>query len=191
MSRPISIISEKDGLEILTDSKSAFGSNLLKTLIEEYGEEKTNKLTIPEIRGEVLILIVKYLEHLKDNPFQEIPKPLKNYNLKEYISEWDYEFLSRYDNKIYDLIELINAADYLDIRPLLEMTSAKAATMVKDYDKEKFIEVFQIEQDLTDEDLKLKEAEFEKEREIKRQKIRELELEKETMKNNENLNSDL
>lgn len=92
MSRPICIISEKDGVEILTDSKSAYGSNLLKTLIDEYGEEKTNKITIPDIRVEIIINIVKYLEHLKDNPSIEISRRLKNYDLKEFISESDFEF---------------------------------------------------------------------------------------------------
>lgn len=153
---------ENDGVEILTDSKSAYGSNLHKTLIDEYGEEKTNKITIPDIRGEVIINIVKYLEYLKDNPSIEIPRPLKNYSLKEFISEWDFELLKKYDKKIYDLIELINAADYLDISPLLDIACAKAATMVKDYDSEKFIEIFQIEQDLTDEELKQQEVEFQK-----------------------------
>ena len=189
MSRPIWIISEKDGLEILTDTFSASGSNLLKTLIEEYGEESTKKITIPEIKGELLLMIVKYLEHLKDNPFHEIPKPLKNYDLKEYISEWEFEFLTQFDDKIYNLFELINASDYLDIRSLLELACAKAATIVKDYDKERFIEVFQIEQDMTEEDFIVKEEEFEKEREIERQKKRQVEVEKENLKNNENISN--
>lgn len=84
------------------------------------------------------------------------------------------------------MIELINAADYLDISPLLDIACAKAATMVKDYDNEKFIEIFQIEQDLTDEELKQQEAEFQKEKEIKMQNKRELELEIEPIKKYEN-----
>jgi S-phase kinase-associated protein 1 len=184
MSRQIILVSQSDGTKIETDTDSANNSGLLRSLIEEYTD---NLIEIPEIKGSTLQLIVEFLEHMKDNPCSELPKPLPQYDLRELISEWENNFLAKFDNDIYKLFEFINGVNYLDVRPLLELCCAKAATIVKDYEQQKFMEVFQIEADMTEEDLKKLEIEFEKEREIEREKKKLDEVEKENPNNGEKL----
>jgi len=150
MSRIIRLVSQVDNTSIQTDIQSAKGSKLLLNLIEEYEEDV---FVIPEIKGEILKAIVEYLERIKDHPYSEITKPLSNFDFKELLSEWEYNFLQRFED-FHNLFALINGANYLDIKGLFEICCAKAASMIKDLDNESFMEVFQIEPDMIEEDHK-------------------------------------
>ena len=151
MTKLITIISKIDDVSFQLDELAAKGSNLFENLLAEYDEDV---LVIPGIKGEILGHIVEFLEYKKDNPCSELPRPIQKFDLKDILSEWEYIFLSRFDNKIYELFELINAVNYLDVRELFDLSCAKAACIVKDYNQEKFMEVFQIEPDMNDEDYK-------------------------------------
>ena len=151
--RQIEIISKLDNSTFETNTNSASHSGLLRSLIEDYKEE--NEFIIPDIRGEVLGVVIRYLEtHQGKEGILNLPKPLKNYDLKEYISEEDFIFLERYNDDIYGLFELMNAANYLDVKSLLELCCAKAACLTKDLKTEQFLEVFQIDQDMSEEDIR-------------------------------------
>merc|ERR1711924_395342 len=58
---------------------------------------------------------------------EEIQKPLKSTNLMECgVSEWDSEYVNIEQEVLF---ELILAANYLDIKSLLDLTCAKVASM--------------------------------------------------------------
>ncbi len=162
MSKIITIISGVDGTKIDTDEESAKNSVLIKTLIEEY---ENDTLTIPDIRGPVLNLVIEFLSYMKNHICSKIPKPLPVYDLKEFTTDWEFNFLSKFNDNVYDLLEFLMAVNYLDIDPLLELISAKVATLAKDFDREKFMEVFQIEEDMSDEELKKLEKDHQKKKE--------------------------
>jgi len=75
------------------------------------------------------------------NPFEEIQKPLKSSNLKDFLSDWYISFLD-IDNDT--LFELISVSNYLDIKPLLDLTCAKVATMIKGKDTSEIRDTFRI-----------------------------------------------
>merc|ERR1711985_226979 len=73
--------------------------------------------------------IIDYCRYHKDNPPEEIQKPLKSTNLMECgVSEWDSEHVNIEQEVLF---ELILAANYLDIKSLLDLTCAKVASMIK------------------------------------------------------------
>ena len=72
--------------------------------------------------------VVEYLEHYKDEEPKEIEKPLPSANFKECVGEWDYNFM---DIPLDSIFEIILASNYLDIPPLLELASAKNASIIK------------------------------------------------------------
>ena len=58
----------------------------------------------------------------------EIEKPLKSEKMNEVVPEWDAKYV---DIEQELLFELILAANYMDIKSLLDLTCAKVASMIK------------------------------------------------------------
>ena len=58
-----------------------------------------------------------------------IDKPLRSTELADVTTPWYTDFVNGLEQE--ELFELILASNYLDIKPLLELTCAKVATMIK------------------------------------------------------------
>ena len=59
----------------------------------------------------------------------KIAKPLKSNDFKECCEdEWDYNFVGDNNDEI---LALIRASNYLDVKPLLELLSAKVACKIR------------------------------------------------------------
>merc|ERR1719263_1061636 len=90
------------------------------------------------------------MEYHVANPPVEIYRPIKRGNLADSnVSEWDCEFLIV---KQTDLFELILAANYLDIKPLLDLTCAQVASMIKGRTPDEIRKIFNISSDFTPEE---------------------------------------
>ena len=92
------------------------------------GDKTETRIPLPNIRGTILKKVVIYMEYHYTNPPKEIEKPLKSANMREVVSEWDADFVEVDQETLF---ELILAANYLDIKPLLDLTCAKVASMIK------------------------------------------------------------
>jgi hypothetical protein len=167
----ISLLAIQDNTRIEIDKKTASHSNLIKTLIEEF--EGENIYEIPYINGFDLNRICDFMSFLNDNITKEIPKPLLNNSLKDILTDYENDFINFYEDNIYELFALLKAVDYLGIQRLLEICCAKIAILIRDYDSETFNEVFQIESDMTEDDLNKMKEEYEK---IKLNKLMEIRL---------------
>ena len=73
---------------------------------------------------------MEYCEKHKNNNPPEIEKPIKSVDMSENVSDpWDAKFIEI--ENLEDLFELILAANFLDIKSLLDLSCAKVATMIK------------------------------------------------------------
>merc|ERR1739840_55216 len=79
--------------------------------------------------------VIKYMQYHHTNPAKEIEKPLKSANMREVVSEWDANFVEVDQETLF---ELILAANYMDIKPLLDLTCAKVASMIKGRRRRRF-----------------------------------------------------
>jgi len=149
MSKTITLTSS-DGQKVTLDDTSAARSALLNGLLQDYSEE--SEIPMPDIRGEILRKVVDYLVHFKGSEPKEIPRPLPSNNLLEVVDEWDVTFINSLD--LDSTFDLINAANYMDIKPLLDLSCAKIASMMKGKSAEEIRTMFNIECDLTEEELK-------------------------------------
>merc|ERR1719440_2216534 len=84
-----------------------------------------------------------------DNPAKEIEKPLKSAIMAEVVDSWDANFV---EVKQELLFELILAANYMDIKPLLDLTCAKVASMIKGRTPDEIRKIFNISSDFTPEE---------------------------------------
>lgn len=77
------------------------------------------------------------------------PQPLRSNNMKDIVPEWDAAYV---DIDQEQLFELLLAANYLDIAPLLNLVSAKVATLIKGKTAEEIRRTFNIRNDFTPEE---------------------------------------
>lgn len=85
----------------------------------------------------------------RDNAAPEIEKPLRSHNLSDVTTPWYAEFVNL-DQEV--LFEMILAANYLDIKPLLELACAKVASLIKNRSIPEIRKFFNIENDFTPEE---------------------------------------
>ncbi|KAL0490036.1 S-phase kinase-associated protein Skp1 [Acrasis kona] len=123
-------------------------SGLVRDMLEEGDEDDVPTIPVPNVDSKPLERVIEYCKHHHKNPAEEIEKPLKG-KIEDVISEWDKKFLEIEQSL---LIELIMAANYLNIKDLLDLTCAKVASMMKGKSPEQIREMFGIENDFTPEE---------------------------------------
>eukprot|EP00483_Globobulimina_turgida_P002274 UN02276 len=89
------------------------------------------------------------MDHYHLHPAKAIEKPLKSENMREIVSEWEATFVEVDQETLF---ELILAANHLKIKPLLDLTCAKVASMIKGKSPEEIRQTFNIQNDFTPEE---------------------------------------
>ena len=134
----ITLIS-KDGQSFILPKIHAYLSNLVKCTSEQ---DNTSTQIELSIEGEVLTRIVEYLTHHKGISPEEIKKPLRSLDMsKIVVDQWDATFINSLVQS--DLFNVILAANYMDIRPLLNLGCAKIASCIKGKTNEEIKAIFQ------------------------------------------------
>jgi S-phase kinase-associated protein 1 len=136
-----------DGDKFQLSEKAARRSQLIKGIIDDYPDDP--EVPLHNVKSQILKLIITYLENYKDNDPREIERPLPSNNFNECVDSWDYQFI---DLELDLIFEIILAANYMDIKPLMELASSKVASIIKGKSPEKIREVFNIQNDFTPEE---------------------------------------
>jgi S-phase kinase-associated protein 1 len=121
-------------------------SELIKTMAMD---DTAEDIPLLNVKSAVLKKVVEYMRYHAENPPKDIEKPLKSPNMAEVVSQWDADFVD-VDQEL--LFELILAANYMDIKPLLDLTCAKVASMIKGKNPEQIRKTFNIVNDFTPEE---------------------------------------
>ena len=145
------VLVSSDNQKIEIDSESAQKSHLLKGLMTDFNSSQ-EPIPIPDIKADILNKVVEYLTYYKGKNPKDIPKPMPSANLSEIIDEWDVKFINGIE--LDSVFDLINAANYMDIPSLLDLSCAKIASLLKGKTAQEIRTMFNIECDLTDEELK-------------------------------------
>ena len=95
--------------------------------------------------------IFEYLKHYANEEPKVIPKPLPNNDLKQVLNEWDYDYITSLS--LEETIDLINAANYMNIKELVELSSARMAWEMTNCSIEEARMKFGIIADMTEEEL--------------------------------------
>ena len=132
-------IKSSDGKVIELSSKAALKSGLLRGIIEDYPED--TEFPLNNVNGATLERVKEYLTHYQDKELKIIPKPLKNNDFKDNADEWDNNFIGDDNDSI---LALILAANFMDIKPLLELASAKIACKIRGTTTESIRKDFEI-----------------------------------------------
>jgi len=138
------VLVSQDNEKFPCPKKVALMSELVKTMAE--GDKDEKEIPLPNVKAVVLEKVTHYMKYHVDNPAKEIEKPLKSANMAEVVAGWDADFVD-VDQEL--LFELILAANYMDIKSLLDLTCAKVASMIKGKTPEQIRKTFNIQNDFT------------------------------------------
>ena len=136
------------------DSNILMKSKLLDNLLKDFNEEEL--FSLPDVDSKYLELVIKYLEHYKDFEPKEVPKPFPERTDEEFMKgilndQWTYDYLT--NQTLEELINLVNAAHYLQIEGLINIIAAKLAHEMCNCEVEEARKKFGIECDMTEEEI--------------------------------------
>jgi len=136
-----------DGEKMQISAKAAQRSQLVKGIIEDYPDDA--EVPLNNVKSGILKKIKEYLEHYQDSDPKEIERPLASQNYQDCVEAWDFEFINI---ELDTIFEIILAANYMDIKPLLELASSKIASIIKGKTPEEIRKIFNIQNDFTPEE---------------------------------------
>ncbi|KAL7518812.1 hypothetical protein ACHAWX_003616 [Stephanocyclus meneghinianus] len=140
----------KEGDTFSVDIEVAKMSELVRGMLEEDAdEEDTTEIPLPNVKAQVLKKVIEFCKHHKTEPMTEIEKPLKSAVMAEVVQKWYADFVNVEQVLLF---ELILAANYMDIKPLLDLTCATVASMIKGKTPEEIRKTFNIANDFSPEE---------------------------------------
>jgi S-phase kinase-associated protein 1 len=131
-----------DGEDMELPVKVAQMSETIRNLIEDTGIDAP--IPLPNVTGKILRKIIEYFTYHSENPGNACTG-----EGSEDICEWDRQFLNVDQETLF---ELILAANYLDIKTLLDVCCKTVANMIKGKTPEEIRRTFNIKNDFTPEE---------------------------------------
>ncbi|KAJ3113597.1 hypothetical protein HDU96_003174 [Phlyctochytrium bullatum] len=150
------VLTSQDNRTFTVDKEVAERSMLLKNMLEDVGDSEA-PIPLPNVTGKILEKcnkqVIEYCIHHKDDP----PAPPEeekdafdtSRRRSDDIEEWDAQFIKVENEELFDIIL---AANYLDIKSLLDLGCKTVANMIKGKTPEQIREMFNIENDFTPEE---------------------------------------
>jgi len=136
-----------DGYVVVVDRDVAKLSVTIKTMLEDLrvSEEDDEPIPLQNVNAATLKKVIQWCQYHKDDP----PPPEDDLNKEKRtddIPSWDQEFLKVDQGTLF---ELILAANYLDIKGLLDVCCKTVANMIKGKSPEEIRKTFNIKNDFT------------------------------------------
>ncbi|KAL6213127.1 hypothetical protein ACLB2K_012574 [Fragaria x ananassa] len=121
------------------DEAVAIQSQTIKNMVEDGCAD--NAIPLPNVSGSILAKVIEYLKkHVKDEESKKDDGSLKKFD-KDFV---------KVDQSV--LFDLILAANYLNIKELLDLTCQTVADMIKGKTPEEIRQTFNIKNDFTPEE---------------------------------------
>nr|ACR38888.1 SKP1 [Apopellia endiviifolia (species B)]ACR38897.1 SKP1 [Apopellia endiviifolia (species B)] len=122
----------------------AFESQTVKNMIEDTGTE--NAIPLPNVSSKILSKVIEYCKFHVETQKAADDKPVAT---EDEIKTWDAEFVKVDQATLFDLIL---AANYLNIKNLLDLTCQTVADMIKGKTPEEIRKTFTFKNDFTPEE---------------------------------------
>ncbi|KAL3759603.1 hypothetical protein ACHAWU_009750 [Discostella pseudostelligera] len=137
---------EGDTFEVPVDIAKL--SNLVLTTLGEEDDGGNDddddmiEIPLPNVRSAVLAKVIEYCTHYKlVEPMTPITTPLKSNRIEEIVQEWYANFVN-VDQTL--LFELVTAANFMDIKALLDLTCLAVSILIKGKSAEEIRRIFNI-----------------------------------------------
>lgn len=136
-------LTSSDNQMFEVDEEVANQSHTVKNMIEDTGTDEM--IPLPNVPGKILSKVIEYCKFHVEAGKQVDNKPSKT---EDEVKQWDTEFVKVDQATLFDLIL---AANYLNIKGLLDLTCQTVANMIKGKTPEEIRKTFNIKNDFTPE----------------------------------------
>ncbi|XP_034931558.1 SKP1-like protein 1B [Populus alba] len=137
------VLKSSDGESFEVDEAVAVESQTIKHMIED--DCADNGIPLPNVTSKVLAKVIEYCKKHVESPKSDDRPSCAADDLKA----WDTEFVKVDQATLFDLIL---AANYLNIKNLLDLTCQRVADMIKGKTPEEIRKTFNIKNDFTPEE---------------------------------------
>ncbi|XP_021771056.1 SKP1-like protein 1A [Chenopodium quinoa] len=135
------ILRSSDKETFNVDEKAAMLSQTIKNMIEDLGDN-TDPIPLHNVTSKILAKVIEYCnKHANDDNSES--------SNNDELKQWDKDFLNVDQETLFDLIL---AANYMDIKSLLDLTCQCVADMIKGKTPEEIRKTFHIKNDFTPEE---------------------------------------
>jgi len=131
MAAKVTIITNDDK-EFKVDSKVANTFKVIHDMLDTLqgnGDDQDAPVRINNVRGDIMKELIDWVEHHKDDPDTSDEEEQYRDRRTDDIPQWDKDFVARWDKST--LYEVLQACNFLDLRPLLEICCKTVANMIK------------------------------------------------------------
>ena len=130
-------------------------AKLISGIVDDASDEN-DTIFLREIDDINLIRIIDYLVHYQKEEPKEIPKPFPERTDDAFLrsilnDDWTFDYIQ--NMTLEEAIDLVNAANYLEIDGLINILAAKLAHEMCNCDTEEARRKFGIECDMTEEEI--------------------------------------
>lgn len=123
-------------------------SGTIRNMLDDVDEELDTTIPIPNISSDVMKRVIEFCKQHPDAPLEPTEEQQLEMRTRE-LDGWDKQFVNV---PLATLFEMILAANFLDLKPMLDVTCKAVADMVKGKTPEELKKVFGVEGDFTDEE---------------------------------------
>lgn len=142
-------LQSSDKVVFETDIDIAKCSGTIRTMLEDCGydnnAETIQNVPVANIHSSILKRILDWAAHHRNDPLPGEDE-INHENRSDDLSQWDTEFLKVDQGTLY---EIILAANYLDMKGLLDATCKTVANLIKDKTPLEIRKTFNIKNDFT------------------------------------------
>ena len=143
------MLESSDGQVFEVEKEIAEQSVTVKHMLDDLGGDADSAIPLPNVSGEILTKIIEYCCYHNEHPDPPTSEDKKDEKATDDIIPWDKEFCDIVQSTLF---ELILASNYLDIKPLLDLTCKTVANMIKGKTPEEIRKKFNIKNDFTPEE---------------------------------------
>ena len=122
-------------------------SQMIDEMFDEDEDMEDKKVPLPNVSSEVLKKVIEFGTHYQEEQMTPIQTPLKSSNIDDLVQKWYAEFV---DLPQKQLFELVAAANYLNIKPLLDLTVLAVSILIKGKTAAELREIFNVSSDGTE-----------------------------------------
>ena len=112
-------------------------------------EDEVREIPLPNVEDAVLKKVIDYCTHYQEEEMTKIQTPLISNKIEDMVQPWYANFVMVEQTLLF---RLVTAANFMDIKPLLDLTCLAVAVLIKGKQASELRTMFNISNDFSPEE---------------------------------------